>query len=246
MKKPILRQRPHMPLHIRRRASGFTLLEILAAIAIIAILAAVLVPMIGKMGASADSAKCISNLRQIGVTVSLYAQENEGRIPYGRTYSPDQVWTTILNDYSGQEKTYGWDKPKGIFACPAAKGLPDHAGGYCMNDNPGFPDVEPKPWARNWELDEEWARRTGSDVPRPFRLVEITHPSKRLMIADGDDWDVGVIDLPGTYNSGDMNRSTQVDVNRHGTGKSNALFFDMHVATVSAEQYYNAICRPTE
>lgn len=60
---------------------GFTLVELLAVVAIIAILAAVLAPVINGALAKGRTTACQSNLRQIGVGVLMYVQENDGFMP---------------------------------------------------------------------------------------------------------------------------------------------------------------------
>src|SRR5579885_1677050 len=61
---------------------AFTLIELLVVIGIIGILASLLMPAIAKAKGKAYDAKCISNLRQIGIALSIYADENNGKLPY--------------------------------------------------------------------------------------------------------------------------------------------------------------------
>ncbi|EIQ01356.1 prepilin-type N-terminal cleavage/methylation domain-containing protein [Opitutaceae bacterium TAV1] len=63
------------------RTAAFTLIELLAVIAIIGILAALVLGGLGKVRQLARSANCQSNLRQIGVALLLYAEENNGNLP---------------------------------------------------------------------------------------------------------------------------------------------------------------------
>ena len=76
----------------RKRSSApdqaFTLIELLVVIAIIALLASLLLPAMSSAREKGRRAVCISNARQIGIAIQLYAQENDGRIPYGPKAPP--------------------------------------------------------------------------------------------------------------------------------------------------------------
>jgi len=67
---------------------GFTLIELLVVLVIVGILAALLLPALASAKAAGQRAGCLSNLRQIGIAVQGYADENNGLIPYGPKAPP--------------------------------------------------------------------------------------------------------------------------------------------------------------
>jgi len=65
-----------------KRFTGFTLIELLVVIAIIAILAAMLLPALAKAKAKALNIQCISGVKQIMLGITLFATDNDDRMPY--------------------------------------------------------------------------------------------------------------------------------------------------------------------
>ena len=62
--------------------TGFTLIELLIVIAIIGVLASILLPALARSRENARRMSCLSNMSQIGAAIWMYAQENDGGLPW--------------------------------------------------------------------------------------------------------------------------------------------------------------------
>jgi prepilin-type N-terminal cleavage/methylation domain-containing protein/prepilin-type processing-associated H-X9-DG protein len=107
---------------MKNTAPAFTLIELLVVIAIIAVLASLAYAGAGAMIGKGHTTKCLSNLRQIGAAMQMFAGDHDGKLP-GTSHRVS--WTNSLGAYLGTNF---------IGKCPA---VPEHRArvSYGWNDS---------------------------------------------------------------------------------------------------------------
>ena len=181
--------------NIRQKEKAFTLIELLVVIAIIALLMAIMVPVLRSAREQGQRVVCLSNLRQLTLAWTAYADEHDGKLVTGNAFG-----THTESSHGRTEREIGWagwelsplrppsmtDPPPGalrpwiknveIYRCP--RGRPGHAVTYAivLSAN-GGEDVEGTymEGSGGWEL-RTFGKCVGSTVLKLTRLTEIVSP----------------------------------------------------------------------
>lgn len=152
---------------------AFSLVELIMAICVIAVLVTLIVPIVSGVKERAHQSSCTSNLRQLGVALKLYANENEGRIPLN---GAPHYWMGELAEYVGEpERAVAYTGRKG-FKCPAYPGNPEWQT-YCFN---------------GWMLNPTHGVKRMDEILRPERTIVLYDSF------DGHVSDTGIMTITNT------------------------------------------------
>jgi prepilin-type N-terminal cleavage/methylation domain-containing protein len=103
------------------RRFAFTLIELLVVIAIIAILASILFPVFARARENARRASCMSNMKQLGLSMMMYKQDYDGRFPSAGWADnlPCPDGSGNMCGASWEVKIYPYVKSLQVYVCPS-------------------------------------------------------------------------------------------------------------------------------
>ncbi|MBX3747776.1 MAG: prepilin-type N-terminal cleavage/methylation domain-containing protein [Verrucomicrobiae bacterium] len=216
---------------------GFTLIELLVVIAIIAILASMLLPALAKAKAKGQAIHCINSLKQMGIAMLLYSDENDGYIPRGNGYP----WFLAYLPYMPQGVTDQDYRAVRIYRCA------------------GYPNTDSRRRQIITYVINAWKfagphDRTGSEQVGPSKITAFEIPSDTIHLTDNENgnWrpiitgyrdaitDLNDVWAPGhlPYREGPgplrLSGERRVAAQRHSQG-ANAVFLDGHARYLKAQ-----------
>lgn len=192
-----------MLLYSHRKTRGFTLIELLVVIAIIAILAAILFPVFAQARESARKANCVSNMKQIGLGLLMYAGDYDETLPWAASNiapADNFAWYQNIEPYikSGIKRdASGAFTPTTFYTCPSyqnssvplaagdpvppAKATPVRSYGVNSNLMPFMQSG----WSSKWFPGKFTSL---AEIKAPAEVVLAAHQTGGRVAVSGDDW----------------------------------------------------------
>lgn len=183
------------------KRKGFTLVELLVVIGIIAVLISVLLPALNRARASSNSVWCLNNLKQMGIAIRMYAQDNKDRLPiaYWDGWSSPNLegatdWGWLIlpymkkgagGTYTGQDPGNIWRlfKDKDTITGTSTDPDPEKVQTYGVNQilfgfAPGALQADGYPLRNNGQPG------SSDDGKRPWPISRIRGSSEMILIMD--------------------------------------------------------------
>jgi prepilin-type N-terminal cleavage/methylation domain-containing protein len=146
------------------RSRAFTLIELLVVIAIIAILAAILFPVFAQAREKARQTACLSNMKQIGIGLIMYASDYDSQYPPSQLGLGSQLvsWPQMMQPYIKNEQ---------VFVCPSTS-----SGGFAPDPKLIFGGTA-RTYCAQTRTDISFGVLTGGDgsVAQPFLVNHLSY-----------------------------------------------------------------------
>ena len=255
----------------RTTTRGFTLVELLVVIGIIAILISLLMPALNGARRSANTVKCLSNLRQIGLAFTMYSQQYKGSFPVA-VHEPgshipigtERRWYDLVAEFVSAQRMNTATDIAQIRANSVIWGCPDWAKSYEYDPNNVADSLRPG-YGMNYyptyfeDFDTKNLAYITGTWGRYVKQAKWTRAAQRGLLADSI---THVISTPQTFSSAGQwfpydpvvfgafyvearhGKRDMTKAQSYSTPCVNMLFCDGHCETVSVRAAWNAIHNP--
>lgn len=237
----------------RHQRNAFTLIELLVVISIIALLIAMLLPALEAARDSARRVMCASNLRQLGVVVPIYANDNDDRLPpalVGAMTAGD--WQFFIAPYvigeGKRRQRFGLD----YLPCPVEVGSHNgqfmewHAWGSAGSYGVNYAGNGSKPFGY-WRTETGPMNNQGSKMISKVDEGEFLAADATLPYIDSPDWLAFKVDSDGdgvldTYRDSLQGPWLYNQFEPRHSGTANMVFVNGAVQNVLLQQWLERTC----
>ena len=194
----------------------FTLIELMVVVAIIGILVSMLLPALGKVRGAARTTDCVSEMKQIGIAVEMYMDDNDQVVNQAH-WSQSKFWDDRTVQLSASQDA----SSPFHFQVPLA--------GYYMQNNLNafqcsMTNEEDQDSFKGDHTFNTLIQKPAGDYP-DFKVSDVNSPNELLYVTD--------------TNSGWLNENSERIQVRHEGGKLNHLWADGHVTTLKWTAFFN-------
>jgi len=196
-----------------KNRKGFTLIELLVVIAIISILAAILFPVFATAKAKGHQIACMSNMRQLGMAITLYVQDSDDLYP-GANWATDADPPAPPFDIEGGG-LFSHVKTGGVYVCSS--------------------DTQAGIKHLSYELNAQLMNIPESAIEKPTDTVLLLDAwvNDSAFVVDSD---LEAESAIGAYDDNSKDPPTADVMNPLHIDRANVLYADGHVSSVMAGQ----------
>ncbi|MCX6345390.1 MAG: prepilin-type N-terminal cleavage/methylation domain-containing protein [Armatimonadetes bacterium] len=213
-----------------RSENGFTLVELLVVIAIIAVLAAILFPVFLTVKENGRQNTCLSNLKQLGAGMRLYADDCNGQYPISRVMNggdgnPSGNWAGVYIVFGKCDPRLGqifrYVRNVDVYRCPSDRGV-----------NPTrVTDPNDLPYPLSYSMNNISDYRTGGNMEVSASKIGLLIHEGRDTIDDGDFYWYG-------WRDGGEGHNNPSKIHNGGTC---VLYYDLHAKWQKYETVIQAL-----